>query len=75
MRKQAPAAAQPDWPRCARCGALIKPGQEVWREYDRRRDLYLPEGQVPAADSQGGFTLGKTCAKRDERKAAEVRNA
>lgn len=58
---------------CERCEEQLKPGREVWLELNTRTGLYHAEGDFPADGlSQGWFTFGSACAKRelaDTRKA------
>lgn len=47
---------------CEECGKKII-GKPVWLELDQRTYTYTKR-DVPIEFSQGGFTFGKTCAKK-----------
>lgn len=51
------------WNLCERCGDKLKPGKEVWLELDTRTNTFTDE-EVPTEHSQGGFTFGKACARK-----------
>jgi len=49
--------------RCERCGEILKPERITWLELSITDGKYykdFPEGH----ESQGGFSFGKTCAKK-----------
>ena len=49
--------------RCERCGEVLAPGRVKWLELSVTDGNYyetIPEGH----ESQGGFTFGSTCAKK-----------
>jgi hypothetical protein len=50
--------------RCERCNEILKIEQAVWLELSMTDGRYyknIPNGH----ESQGGFSFGKTCAKRE----------
>jgi hypothetical protein len=50
--------------RCERCNEVLKPNKAVWLELSNTDGMYyhheVPKGHV----SQGGFSFGSTCAKK-----------
>lgn len=49
---------------CERCDEKLNQKTMVWLEYDRRTATYT-DAYVPEDYSQGGFTFGKACAKKE----------
>lgn len=51
---------------CNCCDRPIKPGREVWLEYDNITDLYHRLGEVPeGGESLGVYPFGVTCARKE----------
>lgn len=51
---------------CNCCSRPIKPGREVWLEYDNITDLYHRPGEVPkGGQSLGVYPFGVTCARKE----------
>jgi hypothetical protein len=50
--------------KCERCGEELHPDRLVWLEFDQRTSTYTNQ-DVPEKYSQGGFTFGAACAKRE----------
>lgn len=48
---------------CERCGEKINPSTMVWLELNQMTGQYHRANEVPAEESQGWFTFGKSCAK------------
>jgi hypothetical protein len=50
---------------CERCGEVLKPETAVWLELSLTdANWYLPDKFPEGHKSQGGFSFGKTCAKK-----------
>ncbi len=50
---------------CARCGRELDDQRIVTLELDQRTMTYAPLGSVPEAHSQGCFSFGVACAKKE----------
>lgn len=59
---------------CERCGEELNPSRAVWLELNMDTGVYHKEGTVPQEQSQGCFTFGAACARR-ELKVAMIRAA
>ena len=60
--------------RCERCGEILIPERVKWLELSITDGNYyetIPEGH----ESQGGFTFGSTCAKKQIQETNEILNS
>ncbi len=61
---------------CERCGQQLLPGREVWLELSTVTGRYYKPGNIrPESNSQGVFSFGTTCARKQlaETGKAEVK--